>query len=117
MNRWWEHAALPEGMQQDGDFSMIHRVWFALLLLSSLLLTSPLASPPARAEEPRMPPTSLLKAATFYASFDEAVLADFGGGDLSVRALLDRAGVTDSLGEAAVFPSLESAVDACQPPT
>ncbi|MCI0361288.1 MAG: sulfate permease [Planctomycetaceae bacterium] len=31
-----------------------------------------------------------------------------------VRALLDRAGVTDAIGEAAVFPSLESAVDACQ---
>ena len=38
--------------------------------------------PIAAAEENRMP-TNLQKAATFYASFDTAVRADFGGGELS----------------------------------
>src|SRR5262245_57788364 len=52
--------------------------------LSSCVIVALLVSyQAALAEENRMPTTPLEKAVTFYASFDEAVRGDFGGGKLT----------------------------------
>src|SRR5262245_54205350 len=57
------------------------------LVAASLLI--PLTLPLARAQEKPMADAALAKAVMFYASFDEKVVGDFGGGELSPRTRIN----------------------------